>query len=114
MNNKTKVLAFLSLGLFLTSCSKSEVPVTPPPAEEITYTKNVKVIVDNSCATSGCHAATSPAAGLALTTFQQVKNAAENGNFHARIDNNTMPPSAPLASDKKSIIDKWKTDGYLE
>ncbi|RBW55276.1 hypothetical protein DS884_16745 [Tenacibaculum sp. E3R01] len=114
MKNFTAFILFSLLTISLTSCSSSEVPITPPITEEITYSKNVKVIIDNSCATSGCHSASSPAAGLSLTNYTQVKNAAQNGNLHFRIDNNTMPPSSPLATDKKSVIDKWKSDGYIE
>ncbi|WP_435261544.1 hypothetical protein [Tenacibaculum sp. nBUS_03] len=114
MKNLTTFLLLSLLTVVLNSCSSSEVPIPPPVTENITYSKNVKVIIDNSCATSGCHSASNPAAGLSLTNYTQVKNAAQNGSLHFRIDNNTMPPSGPLASDKKNIIDKWKSDGYIE
>ncbi|WP_431165735.1 hypothetical protein [Tenacibaculum halocynthiae] len=114
MKNFTPLLLLFSINFLLLSCSSSEVPITPPITEEITYSKNVKIIIDNSCATSSCHDSSSPAAGLSLTNYTQVKNAAQNGGLHFRIDNNTMPPTSPLATDKKSIINKWKSDGYIE
>ncbi|MGB0891135.1 MAG: hypothetical protein ACPGUU_02200 [Flavobacteriaceae bacterium] len=110
--DKVTLLTFISIAFL--SCSTKEIPVTPEVTEKITYVKNVKSIVDNSCATSSCHDAVGPAAGLKLTTYSEVKSSAQNGNFHARIDNGSMPPSGALPSATKAIIDKWKTDGYLE
>ena len=110
-----KNIAFsILISSVLISCSKTEIPVTPDVTEKITYTKNVKSIVDNSCATSSCHDAVGPAAGLKLTNYSEVKASAQNGNFHARINNGTMPPNGALPSATTAIINKWKTDGYLE
>lgn len=83
--DKVTLLTFISIAFL--SCSTKEIPVTPEVTEKITYVKNVKSIVDNSCATSSCHDAVGPAAGLKLTTYSEVKSSAQNGNFHARIDN---------------------------
>lgn len=112
--NFKKTIFLFSVSLAFFSCSTTEIPVAPEVTEKITYTKNVKSIVDNSCATSGCHSAVNPAAGLNLTTYTQVRNSAENGNFHARINAGTMPPSGALPSATTAIINKWQADGYLE
>ena len=115
MNSNLKKITFsIFASTVFFSCSTTEIPVVPEVTEKITYDKNVKSIVDNSCATSGCHSAVNPAAGLMLTNYTQVKNSATNGNFHARIDNGTMPPSGALPSATTAIINKWRTDGYLE
>ncbi|OSY89059.1 hypothetical protein WH52_03360 [Tenacibaculum holothuriorum] len=81
-----------------------------------TYVANVKTIIDNSCATASCHDATNPTAGLPLTNYTQVKNAAQNGNLIARMNStaNPMPQSGLLPTATRAIIDKWKTDGFLE
>ena len=112
-NFKNVALSIFISSIFL-SCSTTEIPIVPEVTEKITYDKNVKSIVDNSCATSGCHSAVNPAAGLMLTNYTQVKNSAQNGNFHGRINNGTMPPGNPLPSATIAIINKWQTDGYLE
>ena len=116
----------LTLSLFFMSCSSSE--VVPPgggngsgsggsgSTTKTTYDKDIKTLINNSCATASCHDTSSPAAGLSLTTFAQVKNAAQNGNLFTRVNNNTMPPSpnSPLSNTNKALLEKWKTDGYLE
>ncbi|SNR14326.1 hypothetical protein [Tenacibaculum jejuense] len=106
--------------LVLSSCSTSEVPIEQlpivQPTEQITYEKDVKNIISNSCATTNCHDDVSPAAGLALTNFDRVRNAAENGNLFGRINNsaNPMPPSGLLPTSTRNIISQWRADGYLE
>ena len=111
--NFNQFLFSLVLSIFLFSCTSTEIPITEIE-EKVTYDSHIKTIVNNSCATSACHDDTAPTGGLSLTNYSLVKNAAINGNFHTRIDNNTMPPNNPLSSATKSIINKWKTDGYLE
>ncbi len=109
----------LSMSLLLFSCSSSEIsdptPVDPPSEEKTTYDKDVKTLINNSCATSACHDADNPAAGLPLTNYNQVRNAAETGNLINRINSssNPMPPSGQNNT-VISIIDQWKNDGYLE
>lgn len=113
LNFKKAVFLMCISSVFL-SCSTTEVPVTPEVTDQITYNVNVKSIVDNSCATSSCHDAVSPAAGLKLTTYSEVKSSAQSGSFHTRINNGTMPPGNPLPSATIAIITKWQSDGYLE
>ena len=112
--NFKKVIFLMCFSSVFLSCSTTEIPVTPEVTEKITYDKNVKSIVDNSCATSGCHSTVNPAAGLMLTNYTQVKSSAQSGSFHTRINNGTMPPGNPLPSATIAIITKWQTDGYLE
>ncbi|MGB1041982.1 MAG: hypothetical protein ACPGU6_01180 [Tenacibaculum sp.] len=125
MRNLKTTLCIISLGLFLASCSSSsEQEIVMPDggntgggtSTKTTYDKDVKTIINNSCATSACHDATNPTAGLPLTNFSQVKNAAENGNLIARMNSssNPMPASGRLSSSTRAIIDKWKEDGFLE
>lgn len=110
----------LILSITILSCSSSEVanedPVVIDPTQKVTYEKDVKNIVNNSCAVSGCHTGSSPAAGISLNTYNQVRSQAENGNLIGRINSssNPMPPSGQLPSATRSIIDQWKDDGFLE
>lgn len=130
MKNFKLILCILSLGLFLMSCSSSSEPEIIPPggdsnpddgsnngsSAKTTYEKDVKTIINNSCATSSCHDSTNPASGLRLTTYAEVKSAAQNRGMIERMNNanNPMPASGRLSSDTRAIIDKWKTDGFLE
>ena len=111
----------LSMSILLFSCSSSEIsdpdptPINPPSEEKTTYDKDVKTLINNSCATSACHDADNPQAGLPLTNYNQVRNAAETGNLINRINSssNPMPPTGQNNT-IISIIDQWKNDGYLE
>lgn len=131
MKNFKLTLYILSLGLFLISCSSSSEPEIIPTggggsgsgsgsgggaAAKTTYNKDVKTIIDNSCATSACHDSTNPASGLKLTNYAEVKSAAENRGMIERMNNanDPMPASGMLSSNTRAIIDKWKTDGFLE
>ncbi len=131
MKNFKLTLCILSLGLFLISCSSSSEPEIIPPggggsgsssgsgggaSAKTTYNKDVKTIIDNSCATSSCHDSTNPASGLRLTNYAEVKSAAENRGMIERMNNanDPMPASGRLSSDTRAIIDKWKADGFLE
>jgi hypothetical protein len=123
MKNLKTILCIFSLGLFLISCSSSEPeivdqidPIDPTPVAKTTYNKNVKTIIDNSCATSACHDSTNPANGLRLTNYSEVKNAASSGNLITRMNSssNPMPASGRLTTTTLAIIDKWKADGFLE
>ncbi|MFY7670340.1 hypothetical protein ACOSP6_04575 [Tenacibaculum sp. MEBiC06402] len=118
---KTRNLTTLVLASILAvSCSSSEVsnddPVVIDPTQKITYEKDVKNIINNSCAVSGCHTGSNPPAGVLLNTYNQVRSQAENGNLIGRINSssNPMPPSGQLPSSTRSIIDQWKADGFLE
>ena len=115
---KKLLLSFiLFVGLSMASCTTTEIPVdevTEPIVELVTYTGDVKAIIDNNCI--GCHGAQSPQAGLSLVTYQQVRTAAENGNLIFRMNNatNPMPPSGMLSANVRAIIDAWADDGFLE
>ena len=119
MKNNLKTIVFTASIVLMASCSSSEIKepdtVTPVTPTKTTYEKDIKTLINNSCATSACHDAVSPQAGLPLTNFTQVKNAAQNGNLITRINSNSnpMPPSGKNQT-IISMIDKWKNDVYLE
>lgn len=115
---KKHFFSFLILtGLVVFSCTTAEIPLDEevgPIDEVITYVGDVKAIIDNNCTT--CHGTVSPQAGLSLVTYQQVRNAAENGNLIPRMNNatNPMPPSGVLPAATRAIIDAWANDGFPE
>lgn len=101
----------------ISSCTTTEIPLDEPAGpitEVVTYTGDVKAIIDNNCVS--CHGTTNPNAGLSLVTYQQVRNAAENGNLIPRMNNatNPMPPTGRLSATVRALIDAWADDGFPE
>lgn len=112
-----KIFSLLLIALFFFNCtSDSTDNLTIPTPISITYTANVKSIIDQSCATSGCHNSASNSSNLTLETFTQVKNALINRNALVRMEstNNPMPASGNLPSTSIQIIKDWRDQGYLE
>lgn len=112
-----KILSFTLFSLILVSCSNDSTDdLTTPLPTIVTYNSNVKSIMDTSCATSGCHNATSNSANLILENYTQVKNAFLNRNALSRMENTTasMPPSGNLPNTTIQILKDWRDQGYLE
>jgi len=87
--------------------------------DPITYTDNVKAIIDNNCI--NCHSdPPTNGAPIALVTFSQVKNSAENGSLINRIQAQeggagAMPLGGPrLPQTLIDVIVQWQADGFLE
>lgn len=112
-----KLFSLLTIATILTSCSSdSTEDVTTPVPTSVTYTANIKAIIDQSCATTGCHNSTTSAFGLTLENYTQVKNAFQNKNALGRMESTTnpMPPNGNLPSTSIDAIKKWKAQGYIE
>ena len=112
-----KISLLFIFTILLTSCSSDSTDdLTIPIPNTITYTQNIKAITDTSCATSGCHNATSNSSGLTLETYIQVKDAFVNKNALVRMESTTasMPPSGNLPSTSIQMIKNWRDQGYLE
>ena len=112
-----KILLLCFTVVLMCACTTFEIPIEEEPdpiITTITYTADVKTIIDTHCVS--CHGTVSPSAGLSLVTYQQVRNAAENGNLIGRINNatNPMPQGGLLPAATRAIIDKWRDDGFLE
>ena len=87
--------------------------------EMITYSENIKSIIDNNCIS--CHGSTpSNGAPMSLTTYENVKEAVLNRDLLERISraegtSGAMPLGGPRLpqTDINSII-QWNTEGLLE
>ena len=118
MKNYTHLTIVLLSSISFLSCTKAFISdgeeIINPINKIVKYNSDVKLIMTNNCIT--CHGGPSPSAGLDLSTFTNVKNAAINRNLITRMNNPTapMPQSGLLLLSSRKIIDKWKTDGYLE
>ena len=115
------ILFFFTLLFTACSSSSSESEITDP-IEEIepkiaTYSnpiEGIKGIIDNNCATSGCHSSSSKSAGIALSTFQEVKDGFIYSGSWNQIETNQMPKSYNLSAAEKELIKNWIDNGYLE
>lgn len=118
MSNYIKLILTFLVFLGFASCTKAFIPdneAIPTPIDKIVkYNTDIKQIMTNNCIT--CHGGPSPSAGLDLTTYTNVKNAALNRNLLERMNDATapMPQNGLLLLSTRRIMDKWKTDGYLE
>ncbi len=110
-----RVLTILLIGAALSSCTKAIILEEDPNQIEITgpvnYNPDVQDIMFTYCVT--CHGGSAPSANLDLTTYQNVKNAAENGTLIQRINStsNPMPTNGLMPAELRAKMDKWVTDG---
>ena len=115
-----------------TSCSDSdtvqeiETPTNPTsptnpnptnPTTAISYSKDVKSIIDGNCIS--CHSSGRSAAFRPLTTFAQVKAAVENAGLLNRIQlqsgqQGIMPQGGRMSQANIDLIVKWNTEGLKE
>lgn len=84
-----------------------------------TYEKDVKAILDKSCAFNGCHSATKPADNIDLSTYAKVKTEAAKPAFLGSIEHASgyekMPQGGTKLSDATiKTIACWIQNGYLE
>lgn len=79
--------------------------------DSLTYDNQIGPLINNSCATTGCHAA----GGLPprLTNYAEVLNNLGRIEQRAVIDK-TMPPSGPLGTCQLSQLSEWINQGAPE
>ena len=112
---KLLLLPMLLLFFVVTSCSSSsddEVIITP--ANDITYTGNIKVIIDSSCL--NCHS-DPPVDGapMSLTTYQDVKESVMDRDLIGRVENGSMPSSGDnLSAAQVQAIKDWEIGGFKQ
>jgi len=87
--------------------------------ETVTYTDNVKTIIDNNCIV--CHnSGVNPIAPFPLETYTEVMEKAENeGPLLFRIqlptgDPQIMPQTGKMPQNLIDFIVSWADDGFLE
>ena len=83
----------------------------------VSWTSDVKPLVDQFCV--ACHQGSSPAAGLLLEGYQDVKASVLQGEFSIRINKPSsdplkMPPNALIDSCSIEKINIWIANGALE
>lgn len=106
---KHKIFKLLVPGLVLvilfTQCAKEEVDIVDCNGVTATYTSNVKAILDASCATSGCHNASSKKAGYDLSNYDNAKAGAQKEAFLGSIQHKSGYSKMPRRASKLSDAD---------
>jgi hypothetical protein len=90
-------------------------------ADSVTYTNDIKPIINATCAISGCHdGAVGSSSPGDYRTFADIKRVTDNGKFKNRVlDLKDMPPSyttgpKKLTDAQLDLIQCWADKGYKE
>lgn len=116
------LFSLLTLILLTSSCTNDQLP-EPVPVDcptEITYTADIKAIIDNSCSYEGCHV--SGFAAGDYSSYSAMQGAINSGSFELRtVELKNMPPSyAPdgkpkeFTTEELELVRCWIKGGYLE
>lgn len=115
-SKKAIICSVLSV-LFITGCyyDKEDLlyPVTGSTnctAIPAKFSVEIKTIMQNKCATSGCHDASTAAGSVTLVTYAQISAAAGRINQRCIIEKN-MPPGAPLTNAEIAALKCWINSG---
>ena len=76
------------------------------------YSTGIKPIMENKCATDGCHNAATAAGGTVLETYAQVAAKAAAINLRCVVQKN-MPPGTPLTQAEIATLKCWIDSGTL-
>jgi hypothetical protein len=107
MKLRLMITVFLALWgmIVFNSCQKEE---------GITYS-DVKIILDVSCAVSGCHNTATQAGNLDCSSYVGIKNILENGTFNNRVlVQRSMPSVGTLSTTNFEKLVEWKENGFKE
>ncbi len=118
-----KLFLVVIMGALMAACSKDtnsytdNVDCSKVNADQNTYTKSVKSIIDGSCAYSGCHDSVTAAEGINLSTYAKAKREFVSGDALCTIYHDCQP--MPQGSDKleQTVIDQltcWVKNGAPE
>jgi len=92
------------------NCSYTFTTPVPRANTGVSWSTQIKPIVDTSCAKSGCHVAGT--GRIDLTKFSVVKSNALQ--IKTRVGNKSMPFDGTLPADEIQLITCWVDDGALE
>lgn len=117
--NKSIIFPATILFLSFMSCVKDSAKMIPAVTvsvnfcDTITFSKHIKPIINNNCATSGCHVMGGSGDGD-FTGYSGLKAKVDNGKFKLRVfdsPNNPMPAAGMLPPDQLSLIKCWLDKG---
>jgi hypothetical protein len=126
MKKTITISSFLTLMYCIVSCKK-EVSTGVTNADYLakvdctgatpTYAKNIKIIFDTKCATSGCHSETSASRGIDLSSFDKSKLHFNYHNLLCSINQESdcikMPKTGTKLADAEiKSITCWAKNGF--
>ena len=105
--------------LFSTMCTRDVImEVEGECSEEVTYDNQIKPIIDNACAYSGCHAGGAPGS---FTSYEGISDYFGSDLLERRVlINRDMPPNfttlgpTELSEQELEFIKCWIQSGYPE
>jgi uncharacterized membrane protein len=118
---KLKLVFLITVLVLFFSCTddKESDLIEEIITETVTYTDNVKTIIDNNCIV--CHnSGANPIAPFPLETYTQVKEKAENSGpllFRIQLDAGNpqiMPQTGKMPQNLIDVIVSWAEEGFLE
>jgi len=120
MKNNFKIISLPLIVLFIYSCSynsEDDLIIANEEIPVVTYTENIKNIIDNNCVS--CHGGLSPVAGLSLTNFNEVRLSVLNNGLINRImlpsgNPKLMPVTGRMPQQTIDLVIKWQIDGLLD
>jgi hypothetical protein len=116
---KNAFICFILFTFCLVACSKDEISPVDCGTTKVTYEADVKNIIQSSCATSGCHDATTRADGKSYSTYALLASESSKAAFLGSINHSSgfksMPQGGAKLSDAKiKTITCWINGGKLE
>ena len=119
MNYPQKILLCLAVAGLIAGCANDNEEDLYPEAvvcdiSAVTYSGTVQPILQRSC--TGCHRTASPAGGIILDNYAELKKYADNGRLVGSITHSAGYVPMPLGGSKLADCDtegikKWVTDG---
>jgi hypothetical protein len=112
----------VALSLSFIACEKDEEEAFASfdcSGENPTYTSSVKSLLDNRCATSGCHSSSTKAGGIDLSNYMAAETESERARFLGAVNQlssyEPMPRGgAKLSDDNIKTLTCWVDNGSPE
>ena len=111
------VILLISVAFFLQSCSHD--PQGIADLNPVCFETQIKPLIQNSCAVSGCHDASTAEEGYNFSSYEGIVAAVKPGNARqselyrvlTAVYGEMMPPQHPLSENDRNLIKIWIEQG---
>jgi hypothetical protein len=86
----------------------TQAPLTCSPDHPVSWSKDIKALIETKCSIPGCHTANSTTQ-LRLATYEQVQ--ASQGDVRGQVFNRNMPRGTALSDKEIFLITCWIDQG---